>query len=142
MSSLEFGSTPLETLGPGSSTIAMLCIKPAHRVSYVNYPVYVHPPPVRSYEQYPKKVGKIIETWFGLGTVPREDESVQEYLVENQERPRLLIELAVWSAMGGFFALRDGFRTISKKLHGVCLHPSSFVCAEEALYSEKTYKEE
>ena len=35
MSSLEFGSTPLETLGPGPSTITVLCIKLAHRVNYI-----------------------------------------------------------------------------------------------------------
>ena len=104
--------------------------------SYVNYPVYVHPPPVQSYEQYPKKVGKIAEVLLGLGDVPREGESVYEYLVENQERPRLPIELPIWSALAGYFALRDGFRAISRKLDGVCLHPSHIVCAQEALYRE------
>ena len=102
--------------------------------SYVNYPVYVHPPPVRSYEEYPKTIGKIAEAWLGLGDVPREGESVFEYLVENQERPRLPIELAIWPALAGYFALRDGFRSISKKLHGVCLHPWDIICAQEALY--------
>ncbi len=107
--------------------------------SYLDYPVYVHPPPVRSYEQYPRKIGKIVEAWLGLGAVPGDGESVQEYLVENQERPRLPIELPIWSGVAGYFALRSGFRAISKKLHGVCLHPSDLVCAEEALYWEKTY---
>ena len=109
--------------------------------SYVNYPVYVHPPPVRNYEQYSKKVGKIFEAFLGLGVAPREGESVQEYLVENQDRPRLPIELFIWPALAGYFALRSGFRAISKKLHGVCLHPSDFVCAEEAFYWKKTHRE-
>ena len=110
--------------------------------SYLDYPVYVHPPPIRSYEEYPQKIGKIVEAWLGLGDVPREGESAQEYLVENQDRPRLPIELPIWFAFGGYFALRDGFRVISRKLDGACLHPTHLVCASIAIQSERMRQED
>ena len=110
--------------------------------SYVNYPVYVHPPPVRSYEEYPKRVGKIADALLGLGVVPREGESVYEYVVENEERPRLPIELVIWPALAGYFALRDGFRAISRRLDGACLHPTHLVCASIAIQSERMRQED
>ncbi|MYC08058.1 MAG: hypothetical protein F4X57_12950 [Chloroflexi bacterium] len=115
--------------------------------SYVNYPgaispPYVHPTLLGETREYWDKVEKIAETYLGLGTSPREDESLFEYLIKNPDRPTIpsraagLIEVTVITGFAGYYALRDGFRTISKKLHGVCLHPWDIICAQEALYGK------
>ena len=101
--------------------------------SYLDYPAYVHPPAVRDADQYGENLAKIVSVFLGMGDAPKEGESVYEYLVENQDRPRLPFELPIWTAFAGFFALRDGFRSLSKRLDGFCLHPSDIVCAQEAL---------
>ena len=105
--------------------------------SYLEYPTYVHPPAVGNDDQYGEILAKIVDVFMGMGVAPREGESVYEYVVENQDRPRLNIELPIVVTFAGFFALRHGFRSVSRKLHGICLSPSDIVCAQEALNRER-----
>lgn len=99
--------------------------------SYLDYPVYGDDVLVWDNTDFWDRAEKIKDALVGVP--PREDESIYEYLVKNEDRASAPFVVGAAVDLGGIvalsllFGIRDTFRLVSRKLGDVYMHPSYVV---------------
>ena len=102
--------------------------------SYLDYPVYGDDVLVWDDSEFRDKARRIVNAIIGVP--PREDETIYEYLVENEDRPSApfavgaLVDGGLVVGLGLLFGIRDTFRLVSRKLGDVYIHPSYVIFGE------------